>query len=163
MKHRTQVLWVEDNAQFDLSHLAGPVYLDGRFELTVAESASEAVRELRVKEFQALIVDIRIPPGRDERWCDLYQREANWGTAPNLGLKLLNSIFGSSEAEIKLDFHPSWLTPEKVAVLSVESHADLEPKLHSLGISLFRQKTAMLPSTTLLELITIICSAREDC
>lgn len=157
MKPRYKILWVEDGALFDLAYLAGPVYMDGRYELTVAQNITEAVELLQRDEFQAVIVDIRLPPGEDQHWNELYKMAGRQKSVAHLGLKLLRSILGSKNAEIKLEKCPPWLTPDKVGVFTVESYSELHTALDELGIQVFQQKKASLPKTILYDLIKRLC------
>ena len=57
---KRKVLWVEDNAFSDLTALAGALYVTGDYNLVVASDASDGFRYLMQKEFDAVIMDIRI-------------------------------------------------------------------------------------------------------
>jgi CheY-like chemotaxis protein len=157
MKHRDKILWVEDGALFDLAYLAGPVYMDGQYELTVAQNITEAIEFLQNGEFQAVIIDIRLPPGEDQQWNEIYKMAGRQKSVAHLGLKLLRSILGNKDAEIKLEKCPSWLTPDKVGVFTVETYGELRVALEELGIQVFQQKKANLPKTVLYDLIKRIC------
>src|ERR1044072_1158818 len=108
MNHKYNVLWVEDGARFELAYLAAPVYMDGRYKLTVAQDVSEASHLVERIKFQALIVDIRLPPGEDNRWGELYGKVGGKKAAASLGIKLLRSMLHTEGAEVELDIPRSW-------------------------------------------------------
>ncbi|HVF41930.1 MAG TPA: hypothetical protein VM936_02910 [Pyrinomonadaceae bacterium] len=157
MTLKRRILWVEDSADSDLSPLAAWVYLDGRYELVVAPDVSEAVERSCREEFAAMIVDIRLPPGRDPRWLGLYKKMTAGGVAPNLGLQMIRSLLGHDTAEIKIEPPPAWLSPEKIAVFTIDCHGALLKALGELGIEVIRQKQAGQPQTALLDIILETC------
>jgi hypothetical protein len=158
MSHKRKILWVEDSAYHDLSNLAAPVYVDGRYELVIASDVSEAVERLCKEEFTAIIVDIRLPPGRDWRWLEFYKRMMSEGVAPNLGLQMIRSVLGFEGAEIKIEPLPAWLSPPKIAVFTIDCQSDLLNTLKDIGIEVVKQKHANQPQTSLLDLILETCS-----
>lgn len=155
------VLWIEDGALFELAHLAGPVYADDRYDLFIASDVTTGLQLLMEREYEAVIVDIRLPPGEDRVWDELYKKAGSHKSTAGLGLKLLQTILGAENAPVKLESIPSWLSPEKIGVFSVERYVDLQPSLEQLGITLFRQKTADMPGTALLDLITAASNAKH--
>jgi DNA-binding NtrC family response regulator len=66
MTQKRRVLWVEDGARYDLVNMAAPVYMDGKYDLIIAEDASSGIDYLLKDTFDVIIVDIRIPPGGDK-------------------------------------------------------------------------------------------------
>lgn len=155
-KHR--VLWIEDGARHDLPELAAPVYMDGNYDLIVAESASEGESYMLGEKFDVIIVDVRLPPGDDPRWADLYRRAGSDKVAARLGLKLLYSLLGSPRAEVVPERHPLWVSPHRIGILTVESQTELEADLEELSIGVFTQKNAAMPETVLLDLIREVLS-----
>lgn len=153
MKQKKKVLWIEDGSRYDLADLAAPVIMDGGYDLDVAEDASEGIAKLFETEYDAVIVDIRIPPGNGEAWVKLYERSGKEKVSARLGRHFLYSILGHKEAEIRLDERPKWIKPEKIGVLSVESHLELNGDLNNLTISVYYQKQANTPEDILLTII----------
>jgi len=156
MKEKRKALWIEDGARFDLPYLAAPIYMDGQYDLIVAENVADSISQLQSKEFDAIIVDIRLPPGDDPEWAGLYKEAGYDKVAARLGLKLLYSILGSPDAEVKLEHRPSWITADKIGILTVESRAEMENDLKRLDIQVFRQKQAGIPETVLLDIIRLV-------
>lgn len=153
MKRKQTILWIEDGARFDLPYLAAPVYMDGGYDLFVAETIADGLAHLQRHEFDVIIMDIRVPPGTDQRWNTLYKEAGRNKVMARLGLKLLYSLLDHSEAEIKLPARPDWLEARKIGVLTVESFAELEPHLGKLGIKVYQQKHANIADMVLLDLI----------
>jgi len=139
------------------------VYLDGRYDLVVAEDVSRAIRHLQRREFDAIIVDIRLPPGDDSAWIQLYRKSGADKVAARLGLRMLATILNSPDAEVTRDGNLSWITPERIGVLTVESYNEVKEKLEAYGIqqSQFRQKRADAPETLLLDIIESVLEKQE--
>ena len=152
-----KVLWIEDNADNDLYHLTSPVYIDGRYQLDIATNASEAYYYLNKRGYDVIIVDIRIPPGKDPQWQtkhDVLMRNKH-ANSNRLGLELLRSIFDENEEQPSLEIDQN-MKPERYGVFTVERHEELESDLTRLNLhSLkYRRKNAMMPHTALLDFIT---------
>ena len=74
MSAKTRVLWVEDGALFDLPQMAAPIYIDGRFDLAIAESVTNAITLIKQQQYHVVIVDLRLPPGNDSEWIELFKK-----------------------------------------------------------------------------------------
>jgi hypothetical protein len=158
---KRKVLWIEDGARFDLPQLAGPVYINGSYDLVVAEDVSTGISHLLRDEFDVVIVDIRLPPGDHPRWIKVFSAAGYNKIQAQLGLQLLYSVLGRPEAEVKLEYRPEWITAAKLGVFTVESPQEMEKYLKQLDIQIFQQKRADLPDTILLELIEKILRKQE--
>jgi hypothetical protein len=150
---KTKFLWIEDGATADLRRLLAPILVDGLYDPIIALDVSEGIRQLRVHEFSAVIVDIRIPPGDHPAWINLYNQLGKNKARARLGLKLLTSLFKPQDDDIEIADMPTWVTPEKFGVLTVESQNEVESSLRDLNITVYRQKTAETPKTILEELL----------
>jgi hypothetical protein len=148
-----KILWIEDGATVDLKHLTGPLYASGQYDLVLAVDASDGLRQLEKEEFAAVVADIRIPPGSDQRWIDLYYRSGQNKALARLGLQLLYSLLKPEIARVKLDPIPSWIIPNRFGLFTVESKGEVEEDLKSLNIHVYREKTERLPFTALVEVI----------
>lgn len=146
------VLWIEDNARFELRNLVGPLLFSGKFEFSLAEDITTAVNFLRVKEFAGVIVDIRLPPGIDPAWRKLYQQSGSDRVHAQLGMKLLYWLL-DKDRSVHPESPPRWIKPQNIGVFTVESKGEIQKHLDELGITIFKQKSAGLRDTTLLELI----------
>ena len=147
MKHN--VLCIEDDA-YQLVELIGPVVLDGAYDLVIALDASDAAKHIMETEFAAIITGIRLPPGGDKRWIDIYNSTGNESVS-RLGILLLRSLLKPKESVVKLDV-PAWIKPEVFGVFTVHDRSEIAAELDDLGIKVFRQKTRQARTTTLLEL-----------
>ncbi len=160
-----KVLWIEDNADNDLYHLTSPVYIDGRFQLDIASNASEAHYYLNERGYDVIIVDIRIPPGKDQDWHDKFkQLQRKKETNSNrLGLELLRCIFDERERQPTLKVDKN-LAPQRYGVFTVERHEELRDDLHKLKLNdiKYRRKNAMMPHTALLDFIEEISREVES-
>jgi DNA-binding NarL/FixJ family response regulator len=137
---RSKVLWIEDSAHFETSNLAAPVIMSGLYNLSVALDASDGMRQLRQHTFDAVVVDIRLPPGADERWIEVYRDLFRSNKAARLGLKLLEVIFHGAEAPWHEEFRAPMNDARRYGVLSVESRSDLATDLKRLGIGVYYDK-----------------------
>lgn len=150
---KPRVLWIEDGARLELASLCGPIYFSGKYEFTLAEDVTTAVNFLRAKEFQAVIVDIRLPPGIDPTWHKLYQLAGSDKVQAQLGLKLLEWLLSKNKLPYDSPTRTSWVDPTRIGVFTVESEREIKQHLEDLGIRIFKQKEAGLPDTILLQLI----------
>jgi hypothetical protein len=163
MAQKRRVLWVEDGARYDLVNIAAPVYMHGKYDLVIAEDASSGIACLLKDIFDAIIVDIRIPPGNDKDWINLYKMSAVNKISARLGLDFLYTILGNPNAKINLgDKRPAWITPAKVGVLTVESQLELDDHLKRLQITVYYHKRVEMPEEILLNLIeNILAQAKR--
>lgn len=150
---RYRILWVEDGARFDLPHLAAPVFMEGNYDLCIVENVSDCISYLQNHVFDAIIMDIRIPPGDDQRWIALYKKAGTDKVAARLGLKLLYCLLGLPEAEVELNNRPSWINADKIGIFTVESKKELDVHFQKLGITAYQQKKADVSESVLLDLI----------
>lgn len=147
----TKVLWIEDSARFELNNLMGPVLYDERYDFHLAEDVTSAIEYLLLRDFDVLIVDIRLPPGSDEFWNEHYEKAGSGKVFDQLGFKFLYWLL-SRENSYKHK-PPVWINPKRIAVFTVESLREIQDQLKELGITHKRQKTAGLKDNTLVELI----------
>jgi hypothetical protein len=154
MTQKRRVLWVEDGARYDLVNMAAPVYMDGKYDLIIAEDASSGIDYLLKDTFDVIIVDIRIPPGGDKEWINLHKKSGADKVSARLGLDFLYTILGHQNAKINLgDKLPAWIIPTRIGVLTVESRLELDEHLEKLQITIYHQKRAETPEEILLKLI----------
>jgi hypothetical protein len=158
---RPRALWIEDGARSELSHLSGPVLYDGRIELVLAEDLTTAVEYILEEEFDAVIVDVRLPPGDDQYWKDLHRKAGRDKVHAQLGLQLLRWLLGPGD-RTGLPAPPSWLSAQRVAVFSVDCKTEILSLLDELGIEVIQQKRADLPDTILRELIDRLLEQRRS-
>jgi CheY-like chemotaxis protein len=154
---KIRVLWIDDGAVADLVELTGPVYSSGRYALEIALTISEAVAEIQRREFDVVIVDIRLPPGELREWVQLYQDRGQSRSSAQLGLDFLTSCFGANP-KIELNPRPKWLRSEKFGVFTVEEEEVAGAQVRALGIRVYRQKNVDPPRRTLVQLIEDIYS-----
>ena len=157
--NRPRALWIEDGARSELSHLSGPVLYDGRIELVLAEDLTTAVEYLLEEEFDAVVVDVRLPPGDDPYWKELHRKAGRDKVHAQLGLQLLRWLLEPGHKP-ELAAAPSWLDAKRVAVFSVDTKSEILNTLDALGIELIQQKRADLPDTILRELIDRLLESR---
>lgn len=151
---KTKFLWIEDNATTDLKHLLGPVYMSGRYDPVIALTVADGIFHMRRSEFAAVIVDIRLLPGADPEWQQLYTKLGGDKGTARLGLNLLYSLFDPRIDDLVIKDRPDWLDRSRVGVLTVEGReGDVGEALKSLGIDVYEQKTARTPNTVLLRMV----------
>ncbi|MEM9492688.1 MAG: hypothetical protein AAGC55_26305 [Myxococcota bacterium] len=133
-RQKRRILWVEDSARFELAGLLGPIYASRRYDLTLAENASSAAEYLRHRRFDAMVVDIRIPPGAHRYWLAIYKQRDSDRTNAKLGLELLDWLLGGthsgtegrSRIRTAAPARPSWLvSANHIGVFSVESRVEV--------------------------------------
>lgn len=154
---KPKALWIEDSARLELANLCGPVFFKGRCDLTLAEDATTAVDLMLADRYDAVIVDIRLPPGASPHWRRLYRRTGSDKVNAQLGLKLLHWLIGRN-LSIYPSEPPAWVDPQRIGVFTVETHGEIRPYLDALRIRVFQEKSADLPDTILDELIERLLS-----
>lgn len=147
---KTRVLWVEDSARLELRNLLGPVNISGEYDLVLAEDATSAMRHLQTMEYDAVILDIRIPPGVDQYWIRLYHEREDDKAVARLGLELAKWMFDGHSFPYS---PPTWIKPHQVGVFTVENDPELRALLKSLHIDVFAHKIASIPDDILIDLI----------
>jgi len=158
---RPKALWIEDSAQLELANLTGPVFFNRNCHLTLAEDVTTAVNLLCADRFEAIVVDIRLPPGRDGRWGEQYRRSGSNKVSAQLGLKLLRWLLGGDRS-IVADEPPDWVAPHRFGVFTVESRNEIQRYLDPLGVGVFQEKNAAIADDTLDELIGKLLAQRPD-
>jgi CheY-like chemotaxis protein len=156
---KTKVLWVEDSARLELRNLTGPIYISGEYDMNLAEDATTAVRYLLTKEYDAVILDMRLPPGIDDYWVKIYQDKGEDKADARLGLELADWLLNG-----RTDFSsrpPTWIKPYHVGVFTVENDPFLHTKLEYLKIKVFEHKVAGLSDTILVDIINRIKAQKQ--
>lgn len=153
---RKKVLWIEDSAFDETAILATPVHLSGEYDLDIALTATQAMSKLAHNDYEAVVVDIRLPPGEDRRWKNAY-----YGSSKDakLGLVLLRTVLKKNGLNEEFRLTPSSRDPHRYGVLSVESSRELGPELAELGVLYFDK--ASESSDTLLRAIQAILQQRD--
>ena len=161
MLQKRKILWVEDSARFELPSLIGPIYASRRYDLTLAENATAAAEHLRHSRFEAIIVDVRLPPGAHAYWRGIYENAGADRTNAKLGLALLAWLFGPPVTDrpggngANAPRLPEWkVRPQQVAVFSVETHSEIGPMLAGFGVEVMHEKRPGLPDTILLDIVS---------
>lgn len=149
-----KVLWIEDSARFELSSLTGPVYFSGKYDFHLADDVTSALDSMQCKVFDVIIVDIRLPPGIDEDWRQLYERASAGVVEDQLGFRLLMWLLGH-DSSLNGRTPPSWISADCIAVFTVESDPHLQEEVRSLGV-LYFQKTAGSSDTILVDIIEAV-------
>lgn len=150
---RPKALWIEDSARLELASLTGPVFFNSTCQLTLAEDVTTAVELLRADPFDVVVVDVRLPPGRDPQWGALYRKAGASKVSAQLGIRLLQWML-LRDRSIHSQAPPEWVSPERFGVFTVETRQEVQSDLEQLGIRVFQEKTADISDTTLDELIS---------
>lgn len=157
MPKKIYVLWIEDDATYNLQYIAAPVVMNPRYDLTLAITVSEALHHLQRRRYDVVVFDLRLPPGKEKDWVSLDQFLGQQMEPPRLGLHLLLNLYGVLDkrhaVRIPMQINPPPIT--QVGVLSVDSWEDVEDGLLSLKFrkTNYRQKRAGMPSNILLQLV----------
>ena len=155
-----RVLWIEDGAETEVPHLAGPVHTSGQFFLHEALNATEGLKYILKYSYEAVIVDIRLLPGENPSWRSIYRNKNQDTVQARLGLELLRTLLGHGDATLTLDSLPSWIAPSRFGILTVEEYSLLQDDFTTLGLppSHYRQKILSSDKFALLELIKLIAA-----
>ena|ERR1051326_2680996 len=134
------ILWIEDSALQENTILATPVHLAGKYDLILALSATEGLIKLTEREYAAVVVDIRIPPGDDDRWINMYYSLGGTNKAARLGLKLLEVVLGPPDEYWRDELSATARDSGRYGVLSVEGASELARELEPFGVAVCRDK-----------------------
>jgi CheY-like chemotaxis protein len=137
MKHR--VLWIEDGAFAEMQEMSAPIYVSGKYDLVIAIDATEGLQQLRqeAKQFETIIVDIRLPPGTDAEFQKIYKDRNESRTASKLGLALLRRVLKEGRKNGIPQHHR---VSGKFGVFTVEGYTELQDELDDLDVSVYHQK-----------------------
>lgn len=159
MKVKQYVLWIEDDAAYNLQRLAIPVVMHHDYDLTLAVTISEAIHFLQRRTYDAIIVDLRMPPGRVSDWIKLDQHLAHAGEAPHLGLHLLLNLFKQPAPNCRIDLPVGHEYSIQIfGILSIDPMMAVQSQLQNINFNEehYKQKTAGMDSNILLQLIQTI-------
>ena len=148
------VLWIEDGAFTEVEHMSAPLYVSGKYDLVIAENATEGLQALMRtdKKFDTIILDIRLPPGEDEKFLTLYKNRKESKIAARLGLSLLKRVLKEGE-ENQIPLHHR--EAKRFGIFTVEGRGELAHDLKELDLETLKvyQKTERNSKDTLREII----------
>lgn len=153
-----KVLWIEDGAYTELSLMAGPLYVAGKYDLVIALDATEGLRYLKEegREFDVIVVDVRLPPGKDEQFVARYDEKGESRVAARLGVFLLDRVLDGDELPPN---HPH-RDRTKFAVFTAESPSQMKRDLESLHLEpldeYYFQKTVLNDKNKLRNIIDAV-------
>jgi hypothetical protein len=153
------VLWIDDQATISGSKFFGPIAMTGKIQLVPVLNASEALNLILTKQYDAIIVDVRIPPGDHQGFHEYHIKKGCANQESRLGIQLLYMVFNPTdnpldiEPNMQLEHYPDWLKPEMVGLFTCETDNILKSDIEKLRIKHYRFKSATSGKTLLLELI----------
>ncbi|MGB1250696.1 MAG: hypothetical protein ACPG8W_08810 [Candidatus Promineifilaceae bacterium] len=158
MSRKKAVLWIEDDATYNLQYVASPVIMNPHLDLTLAATVTEAVHQLTRKNYDAVVFDLRLPPGDFNEWISMKQYLNQVGEPPRLGLHLLLNLFQCAPDEklrVSIPQMTSQVDINRVGILSVDPLDDVGSMLQctSFRADNYRQKRAGMSSRILLNLV----------
>lgn len=154
-----RLLWIEDGALVEFPEYLADLYARFDYVIDLARDASEGFAMLRraeVEPYDAVVVDLRLPPGSDPVWGQLYLHHHSNLAAARLGIVLLAVAFGRSRDFLKERGLPSQLLeqfaslappawpakyPGKFGILTVEEESEVQPLLGQLGLQNMHVRT----------------------
>lgn len=162
MAKKTYVLWVEDDAMYNLQYIASPVVMNPKYDLTLAITVSEALDHLQRREYDVVVFDLRLPPGEERDWVQLNQRLSEAMEPPRLGLHLITNLYGTANGHTLALPQVKQPPIARIGILSVDSWEDVEDGLNGLQFlkTNYRQKSVGMPSDILLHLVEEILNGR---
>lgn len=177
-----RVLWIEDGALVEFPEYIAHLYARSDLDLVIARDATEGFEALKAAEreaknkkeegppYDAVVVDLRLPPGTGEPWGEIYLHHHSNPAAARLGLVLLAVAFGkthdflankslpkgllASIEQIKALEWPDKENRHRFGVLTVEESSEVKVLLEIIGIARFETKRVEHGPGVLLDLIT---------
>lgn len=104
-----KLLWIDDNLDHDLTEFRMALHMQAKMATDFARNASEAFDRLVNKRFDVVIIDIRLPPGPDDRWNPHISNGEK-----KFGIVLLDMIFRNAQEQF------GHLSDTKFGVFSIE-------------------------------------------
>ena len=155
------ILWVEEAAQSDYANWIAPINMAGCYDIKIAEDTTQATECVQREPFDVILVDIRLPPGNDPRWINIYNASHSAKYTAQLGMAFIHSILGKKEPPVAISIPDGWVTAQKIGILSVESESMLKANMDLLDIHIFQQKSTRVSETVLLELVQRILKQQQ--
>jgi len=147
-----QVLWIEDDAVgASLQHFASAIIRHIECNLDVSLNATDGWHKLMSNTYDVVIVDIRLMPGSEKYWKEIFQRTSTKQNA-KLGLEILRRLFGNNGQ----DDVPTWINLNKFAVFTVEAELEIGNSLNQLNITHYLHKSTSVSPIELVNLIAQI-------
>jgi CheY-like chemotaxis protein len=147
------ILWIEDEALYQLNALMGPVLFNYRtHNLELATTASDAQKFLCNSSFDVIIVDMRIPPGENPTWKNIYKSQGNDKNKARLGAYLIQWMIGHLNGlsqELPILPHP--IPAHRIAIFTAEEAKSVQ-NLLNLGISVYQPKDSNYPDDILIRI-----------
>ena len=159
---RTRFLWIEDGAIADYRYLLAPIYVSGQYDPVIALDVCEGIRRLKEQEFDAVIVDIRLPPGDEPEWIRLYRQLGSNKATARLGSKLLRSLLKPDGDDIQIEGVPEWVRPQRFGILTVETKDLVQEDLKELDITVYEQKIGRTREDALKDLVQRVISRNRE-
>lgn len=166
-----RVLWIEDGALVEFPEYIAHFYARSELGLVLARDTTEGFEALRTADrdpYDAVVVDLRLPPGAGEPWGEIYLHHHSNPAAARLGLILLAVAFGRSREALGNKSLPKKLlesiaqiealnwsqsNQRRFGVLTVEESSEIKELLETIGIRHFRTKRVEAGPEVLLDLV----------
>lgn len=189
MGFKKSVLWIEDDAAYNLDYLASPLIMNPRYDLVLAANISEALHSLRSRAtYDAIVFDLRVPPGNQANWKALHQELSQARTAAQLGFYLLLGLLDLRHPmhhKHDLQIPPllkGRVNVQNIGIMSVDVSSTILHELRDMRVrdaqqsvmlnlqsrvestSFYKQKQVGMSNRSLLELVkAIIDGGGEPC
>ena len=143
----SRVLWIEDGVTDNMSRLFAAAVANGAYDLTPATNATEGAAYLESEPFDAVVVDIRLPPGNGEQWVQLFSERRRSTAAARLGLWLVYAALRPTDQEVGLKAISLVNKNARFGFLTVEPENDLRRHLDRLKPCSYARKVPNDPKT----------------
>jgi hypothetical protein len=153
---RKFILWIDDGAADEVKELVLPIYNSRKYDLTIALTITDAIREMQARSFDVVIVDIRMEPGDLEPWNTLHTKAGNNKSSARLGLKLLHSLFRKGHDDIPLPLLKQEIALNRFGVLSIENSIEIEKEFPEIKQMIYMQKSITHTKYILFDIIEMI-------
>jgi hypothetical protein len=152
-----KILWVEDGARYELSEVYATVSYSGSCTLKLAPDATTAINLLARVPFDAAIIDVRLPPGGDPAWVELYNKAGRDKITAQLGLRILEWLCcPDCDIRRKIKETPRPVPACRIGIFTIESRESIKSELDKYKIEVYERKTTSTPDTVLLDLIGLL-------
>lgn len=156
-----RILWIEDEALYQLNALMGPVLYNYRtHHIELATTASDAQRLLCQGEYDVIIVDMRIPPGEHPAWKNIYRSQGNDKNKARLGAYLIEWMVGHTTSDQDLPALPHPIPAHCIAIFTAEESKAVQDLLN-LGVALYQPKDSNYPDDILIRITERVLQSKS--
>lgn len=133
MSNYHRILWIEDDAEYNLDFLAAPLIIRPQYNLTLGVTIAEAIHLLKSQKYDAVIFDLRLPLGHQSDWMQLNEDLIKSARPARLGLHLLLNLLGCPDPDYSVQSVPvQKISMQQIGIMSVDHSSTIVQELRNI-------------------------------